>query len=56
MKNEPIEEKRDYLKKNEYERPKNRTYAREEVTTEVKGGRSGYYQRKYRVTSSTNEK
>ena len=56
MKNEPIEEKRDYLKKNEYERPKNRTYAKEEVTTEVKGGRSGYYQRKYRVTSSTNEK
>ena len=56
MKNEPIEEKSDYLKKNEYERHKNRTYARKEVTTEVKGGRSGYYQRKYRVTSSTNEK
>lgn len=60
----PIEEKKSFSRKrfeqfsenNEIERPKNRTYVRQEqnTTNEGSGGR-GYYKRKMRFTSSTSE-
>ena len=59
----PVEEKKSYSRKrfefsenNDFERPKNRTYVRQEenTTNDGSGGR-GYYKRKMRYTSSTNE-
>ena len=60
----PIDEKKSLSRKRfgqayekkEEERPKNRTYVRAEETNEDgKGGRTHYFRRKVRYTSSTNE-
>ena len=59
----PVQEKKSYSRKrfefsenNDFERPKNRTYVRQEenTTNDGRGGR-GYYKRKMKYTSSTNE-
>ena len=58
----PAQEQKSYSRKrfgqnenNLEQKPKNRTYVRTEVTNNDGSGRTGYYKRKMRFTTSTNE-
>ena len=58
----PTQEQKSYSRKrfgqnenNLEQKPKNRTYVRTEVTNNDGSGRTGYYKRKMRFTTSTSE-